>query len=64
MLFVGVGSNRNITENGMEAEKDRASIWEVDRQTSRHVFADGLRNPNGLSWEPRTHALWAVVNGA
>lgn len=63
LLYVGVGSNSNITENGIQAEMDRASIWEVDRATGRHrIFADGLRNPNGLSWEPQTHALWAVVN--
>lgn len=63
LLYVGVGSNSNITENGIQAEKDRASIWEVDRATGRsRIFADGLRNPNGLSWEPETHALWTVVN--
>lgn len=63
LLYVGVGSNSNITENGLEAEKERAAIWEVDRESGRHrIFADGLRNPNGLSWEPQTHALWAVVN--
>jgi glucose/arabinose dehydrogenase len=63
LLYVGVGSNSNITENGIQAEKDRASIWEVDRTTGRsRIFADGLRNPNGLSWEPQTHALWTVVN--
>src|SRR3954463_2074630 len=63
LLYVGVGSNSNITENGIEAEKDRAAIWEVDRATGRwRIFASGLRNPNGLSWEPQTHALWAVVN--
>jgi glucose/arabinose dehydrogenase len=63
LLYVGVGSNSNITENGIQAEKDRASIWEVDRETGRHrIFADGLRNPNGLSWQPQTHALWTVVN--
>lgn len=63
LLYVGVGSNSNITENGIQAEKDRASIWEVDRQTGRHrIFADGLRNPNGLSFEPQSHALWTVVN--
>ena len=62
-LYVGVGSNSNITENGLAAELDRASIWEVDRTTGAHrIFADGLRNPNGLSWEPQSHALWAVVN--
>jgi glucose/arabinose dehydrogenase len=62
-LYAGVGSNSNITENGMAAELDRASIWEIDRATgTHHIFADGLRNPNGLSWEPRSHALWTVVN--
>jgi glucose/arabinose dehydrogenase len=62
-LYVGVGSNSNITENGIGAELDRAAIWEVDRATGAHrIFASGLRNPNGLSWEPQSHALWAVVN--
>jgi len=63
LLYVGVGSNSNITENGIQAEKDRAAIWEVDRQTGRHrIYASGLRNPNGLSIEPQTKALWTVVN--
>ncbi|SER10572.1 Glucose/arabinose dehydrogenase, beta-propeller fold [Faunimonas pinastri] len=63
LLYVGVGSNSNITENGMQAEKDRAAVWEVDRATGRwRIFASGLRNPNGLSWEPQTGALWAVIN--
>lgn len=62
-LYAGVGSNSNITENGMGAELDRASIWEIDRATGAHrIFASGLRNPNGLSWEPQSHALWAVIN--
>jgi glucose/arabinose dehydrogenase len=63
LLYVGIGSNSNITENGMEAERDRAAIWQVDRATGRHrIFASGLRNPNGLSFEPQSGALWAVVN--
>ncbi|MFC7398197.1 PQQ-dependent sugar dehydrogenase [Chelatococcus sp. GCM10030263] len=63
LLYVGVGSNSNVAENGMEAEKNRAAIWEVDRASGRwRLFATGLRNPNGLSFEPQTHALWAVVN--
>ncbi|MBZ9935673.1 sorbosone dehydrogenase family protein [Mesorhizobium sp. BR1-1-16] len=62
-LYVGVGSNSNITENGLQAEKNRADILEVDRASGRwRIFASGLRNPNGLSWEPTTQALWAVVN--
>jgi glucose/arabinose dehydrogenase len=63
LLYVGVGSNSNITENGMEAEENRAAIWEVDRATGRwRIFASGLRNPNGLTFEPETRALWTVVN--
>jgi glucose/arabinose dehydrogenase len=62
-LYVGIGSNSNITENGIGAELGRADIWEVDRNTGAHrIFASGLRNPNGLTWEPQSHALWAVVN--
>ena len=62
-LYVGIGSNSNITENGIAAEMGRADIWEVDRATGAHrIFAAGLRNPNGLSWQPQSHALWAVVN--
>jgi glucose/arabinose dehydrogenase len=63
LLYVGVGSNSNITENGMEAEENRAAIWEVERATGRwRIFASGLRNPNGLTFEPETKALWTVVN--
>ena len=63
LLYVGVGSNSNITENGIQAEKNRAAIWEVDRATGRwRIFASGLRNPNGLSFEPQSGALWTVVN--
>jgi glucose/arabinose dehydrogenase len=62
-LYAGVGSNSNITENGIGAELGRADIWEVDRKTGAHrIFASGLRNPNGLTWEPQSHALWTVVN--
>jgi len=63
LLYVGVGSNSNVGENGLEAEKNRAAILEVERATGRwRVFASGLRNPNGLSFEPETGALWTVVN--
>jgi glucose/arabinose dehydrogenase len=62
-LYVTVGSNSNAAENGVEKEKGRAAIWEVDAATGRHrVFASGLRNPNGLGWEPESGALWTVVN--
>jgi glucose/arabinose dehydrogenase len=62
-LYAGVGSNSNITENGMQAEVGRASIWQIERATGAHrEYATGLRNPNGLQFEPQTHALWAVVN--
>jgi glucose/arabinose dehydrogenase len=62
-LYVTVGSNSNVGERGMEAEADRAAIWEVDTRTGAHrIFASGLRNPNGLAWEPLSGVLWAVVN--
>jgi glucose/arabinose dehydrogenase len=62
-LYAGVGSNSNITENGIGAELDRAAVWEIDRVTGAHrLYATGLRNPNGLTFEPQSHALWVVVN--
>ncbi|WP_434675996.1 sorbosone dehydrogenase family protein [Pseudomonas sp. R4-84] len=62
-LYVTTGSNSNVAENGMDAEEGRAAIWEVDRATGSHrIFASGLRNPNGLAWEPRSGALWTAVN--
>jgi glucose/arabinose dehydrogenase len=63
LLYATVGSNSNITENGMEAEKYRASVWEVERSTGRaRVFASGLRNPNSPNFYPGTNTLWVVVN--
>jgi glucose/arabinose dehydrogenase len=63
LLYVTVGSNSNVAENGMEAEEGRAAIWEIDPRTGgSRIFASGLRNPNGLAWEPRTRALWTTVN--
>lgn len=62
-LYASVGSNSNIVENGIEAEKGRAAIWQVDRETgAARIFASGMRNPNGLSFNPDTGALWTVVN--
>ena len=62
-LYVTVGSNSNVAEHGMEEEAGRAAIWEVDTASGRHrVLASGLRNPNGLAWEPESGALWTVVN--
>lgn len=63
MLYVSVGSNSNAGENGLEAEKGRAAIWQVDRRTgAAKVFASGLRNPNGLAFHPESGELWAVIN--
>jgi len=62
-LYVTVGSNSNVGENGLDAEEGRAAIWEVDVASgAKRLFATGLRNPNGLAWEPTTGALWTVVN--
>ena len=63
LLYVTVGSNSNVAENGMEVEEGRAAIWEVDPRSGQHrIFASGLRNPNGMAWVPETGALWTVVN--
>lgn len=62
-LYVGIGSNSNIGERGMDVEQDRAVVWAVDRQTGAHrTFVTGIRNPTALAIEPTTSALWAVVN--
>jgi glucose/arabinose dehydrogenase len=62
-LYATVGSNSNVAENGMAEEEGRAAIWEVDVATgSKRLFASGLRNPNGMGWEPATGKLWTVVN--
>ena len=61
--YVTVGSNSNVGEQGLEQEQQRAAILEIDRATEEmSVYASGMRNPNGLAWEPRTGALWTVVN--
>jgi glucose/arabinose dehydrogenase len=62
-LYVGVGSNSNITENGMDAEQGRAAIYEVDRATgAKRLYATGVRNPTNLAVQPGTGTLFAVVN--
>ncbi len=62
-LYVTVGSNSNVAEHGMAHEAGRAAILEIDAMTgTQRVHASGLRNPNGLAWEPTTGALWTVVN--
>jgi glucose/arabinose dehydrogenase len=62
-LYVGIGSNSNITERGMTAEVDRARIWQVEAGTGMHrPYATGVRNPTALAIQPGTGALWAVVN--
>jgi len=62
-LYVGVGSNSNVGENGLEVEYRRAAVLEVDIATgASRVYASGIRNPTGLQWEPNTGALWTVAN--
>jgi len=62
-LYVTVGSNSNVAENGMDKEVNRAAILEVDPKTGQtRVFAHGLRNPNGMAWEPQSGQLWTAVN--
>ena len=62
-LYVTVGSNSNIGEHGLDQEKDRAAIIEIDLKTKqKRIYASGLRNPNGLAWHPSSAQLWTVVN--
>ncbi len=62
-LYATVGSNSNVGENGLDKEQSRAAILEIDPATGKsRIFASGLRNPNGMDWEPQTGALWTVVN--
>jgi glucose/arabinose dehydrogenase len=63
LLYATVGSNSNAGENGVAAEEGRAAIWQIDPSTGQsRVFASGIRNPNGMAWEPSSGALWTVVN--
>lgn len=62
-LYVGVGSNSNIGENGMDEEVERAAILEIDPATgARRIYASGLRNPVGMAWQPDSGKLWVAVN--
>jgi glucose/arabinose dehydrogenase len=62
-LYVGIGSNSNAAEHGIEEERGRAEVWDVDVKTGAHrVYASGLRNPVGMAFEPETGALWVAVN--
>jgi glucose/arabinose dehydrogenase len=62
-LYATVGSNSNVAENGIDKEEGRAAIWEIDLKSgSKRIFASGLRNPNGMAWEPENGALWTAVN--
>lgn len=63
LLYVGVGSNSNIGENGLESEANRANVLEVNPKTGEYrIYAAGLRNPVGMAFEPKSGALWGVVN--
>lgn len=62
-LYVGVGSNSNIGENGLNEEADRAAVLEIDPATgARRIYASGLRNPVGMAWNPESGQLWVAVN--
>ena len=62
-LYVGIGSNSNAGERGLDVEQDRAQIWEIDPETGAHrTYATGLRNPTALAIQPGTATLWAVAN--
>ncbi|HZZ31158.1 MAG TPA: sorbosone dehydrogenase family protein [Phenylobacterium sp.] len=62
-LYATVGSNSNVGDNGLENETGRAAIWEYDIATAHpRIFASGIRNPNGIDFEPTTGVMWTVSN--
>ena len=62
-LFVTVGSNSNVADKGMDIEQGRAAIWEYDIASGKsRIYASGLRNPNGMDFQPQTKTLWTAVN--
>ena len=62
-IYISVGSSSNVGEHGMEKEKRRANILEVNPDGSGEiVYASGLRNPVGMDWNPVTGDLWTAVN--
>ena len=62
-IFVAIGSSNNVAEDGIDKEKRRAMIIQVPLPSGKdRVFAYGLRNPNGLAFEPSTGELWTTVN--
>ncbi|ENX29347.1 hypothetical protein F890_02461 [Acinetobacter sp. CIP 64.7] len=62
-LYITVGSNSNVAENGLDQEQGRALIMEFDLDSAQsRPYATGLRNPNGMDWQPQSGALWTVVN--
>jgi glucose/arabinose dehydrogenase len=62
-LYVGVGSNSNIGENGIAAETGRATVTAIDLATgTARIYASGLRNPTALAWQPQSGTLWAIAN--
>lgn len=62
-LYISIGSNSNVGENGLDKEQGRAQIWQFDIATGKAVpFASGIRNPNGMAWQPQSGALWTVAN--
>lgn len=61
-LYVAVGSNSNIGENGLDTERGRAQVIELDLATGKAgAYSSGLRNPVGLDWDSQGQ-LWTVVN--
>jgi glucose/arabinose dehydrogenase len=62
-LYATIGSNSNVGENGLDAEKGRAAILEIDLESGAALlYATGLRNPVGLAWDKESGKLWTVVN--
>ncbi|MDE2340761.1 MAG: PQQ-dependent sugar dehydrogenase [Alphaproteobacteria bacterium] len=58
-LYVSIGAGDHTRDNNDAAEADRARILQVDPQTgATNVWAGYLRNPAGMSYDPRSKSIW------
>ncbi len=62
-LYVSIASSCNACSSDTQSDPIRAAIYQYNADgTGRRLFAQGLRNAEGLAFVPGTNRLWAVVN--
>jgi glucose/arabinose dehydrogenase len=63
-LYVSIASTCNVCISDTQSDPKRAAIYQYDADgTNRRLFAQGLRNAEGLAFIPGTNTLWVTVNG-